>query len=44
VAGLRVRRLAGSENHLISYRPVDDGIEVVRIIHAARDIGSVLDA
>ena len=42
LAGLRVWRIAGFENHLFLYRPVDDGIEVVRIIHAARDIDSAL--
>jgi toxin ParE1/3/4 len=29
-------------NHLIFYRPVEDGIEIVRVLHAARDIASLL--
>jgi toxin ParE1/3/4 len=28
-------------NHLIFYRPTDDGIEIVRVLHAARDIASL---
>ena len=41
--GLRVWRIEGFERHLIFYRPGDDGIEIVRILHGARDIDSVLD-
>jgi toxin ParE1/3/4 len=44
LAGLRVSRIEGFEKYLVFYRPVDDGIEVVRIIHAARDLGGVLDS
>jgi toxin ParE1/3/4 len=43
LAALRVWRIAGFEKHLIFYRPADDGIDIVRIIHAARDIDSVLE-
>jgi toxin ParE1/3/4 len=25
-------------NYIIFYRPIDDGIEVVRILHGARDL------
>ena len=28
-------------NYIIFYRPIDDGIEVLRIFHAARDIRSI---
>ncbi|HVC92065.1 MAG TPA: type II toxin-antitoxin system RelE/ParE family toxin [Pirellulales bacterium] len=41
--GLRQWRVAGYEKHLIFYRPIDDGIEVIRVIHAARDIPAILD-
>jgi toxin ParE1/3/4 len=40
--GLRVWRIEGFKNHLIFYRPADDGIEIVRILHGARDIDSIL--
>ncbi len=29
-------------NYLIFYRPLPDGIEIVRLLHAARDITAVL--
>ncbi len=29
-------------SHLIFYRPVDGGIEVIRILHGARDLESLL--
>jgi toxin ParE1/3/4 len=41
---LRVSGIEGFEKYLVFYRPVDDGIEVVRVIHAARDLGSVLES
>lgn len=31
----------GFEKHLIFYRPTDSGIEVVRVLHGARDIDTV---
>lgn len=44
LAGLRVWRVKGFEKHLIFYRPGDDGVEIVRVLHGARDIDSVLEA
>ena len=44
LAGLRVWRIEGFANHLIFYRPVEGGIEIVRVLHGARDIDSVLEA
>ena len=29
-------------NYLIFYRPVEDGIEVIRVLHSARDIENIL--
>jgi toxin ParE1/3/4 len=40
-AGLRVWRVHGFPNHLVFYRPEDDGIDVIRVIHGARDIESI---
>jgi len=37
-AGLRVWPIKAFENYLIFYQPTDAGIDVVRVIHAARDI------
>ena len=42
--GLRVWRIQGFEKHLIFYRPVDDGIEIVRVLHGARDIDRLLES
>jgi toxin ParE1/3/4 len=42
LSGLRVWRVEGFPNHLIFYRPIDGGIEVIRVLHAARDIDRVL--
>ncbi len=38
LAGMRKRRIKGFRNHLIFYFPLPDGIDVVRIVHAARDL------
>ncbi len=42
--GLRVGRIRGFEKHLIFYRPVADGIEIVRVLHGARDIDRLLES
>lgn len=47
LAGLRVWRVEGFENHLVFYRPAapdEAGIDIVRVLHGARDITSVIDA
>ena len=44
LAELRVWRVEGFEKRLIFYRPVDGGIEIVRVLHGARDIESVLES
>jgi toxin ParE1/3/4 len=44
LAGLRVWRVEGFEKYLIFYRAADNDIEIIRIIHAARDIDRVLQS
>ena len=39
---LRRWRVPGFENHLIFYRVTDESIEVIRVLHGARDIESIL--
>ncbi|MBI4604738.1 MAG: type II toxin-antitoxin system RelE/ParE family toxin [Planctomycetes bacterium] len=34
--------MRGFEQHLVFYRPVEDGIEVVRVLHGARDLRAIL--
>ena len=36
--GIRVWRIQGFERYLIFYRAVEGGIEIVRVLHGARDI------
>jgi toxin ParE1/3/4 len=37
-ADVRFWPVRGFPNHLIFYRPAPDGIEVIRVIHGARDL------
>jgi toxin ParE1/3/4 len=43
LADLRAWQVRGFKNYVIFYRPVAHGIEVVRVLHAARDIGAIFD-
>ena len=42
-AGVRVWSIKGFENYVIFYRPTGAGIDVVRVIHAARDIEALFN-
>jgi toxin ParE1/3/4 len=42
LAGLRFLPISRFRKYLVFYRPVADGIEIVRVLHGARDIQSVL--
>jgi toxin ParE1/3/4 len=44
LAELRVWRINGFPNHVIFYRPIDSGVEIVRVLHATRDIDRVLES
>ncbi len=41
--GLRSWRIKGFQKWLIFYRPIEDGIEVIRVLHGAQDIGRILE-
>ena len=41
--GLRMWPIKGFQHYLVFYRPTDKGIDVIRVLHTARDIGSLLD-
>jgi toxin ParE1/3/4 len=43
LAETRMFRMKGFTNHLLFYRPVKNGIEIVRVIHGARDIESLFE-
>jgi toxin ParE1/3/4 len=36
--GVRMWHIAGFDSHLIFYRPFESGVEIIRVIHAKRDI------
>lgn len=42
LAGLRQWRVSGFEKVLIFYRQTDSGIEVLRVLHGARDVARIL--
>jgi|SRR6516165_5223118 toxin ParE1/3/4 len=44
LAGMRVFPVKSFENYLVFYRPIRDGIEVVRVIHGARDASRVFES
>ena len=41
--GLRSWRIRGFENWLVFYRVTEEAIEVVRVLHGARDVDALLD-
>ena len=41
--GLRMWPIKGFEKYLVFYRPVPGGLEIVRVLHAARDIGAIFE-
>lgn len=38
---LRIWPVNGFRNHLIFFRPTDDGVEIVRVLHGARNLESL---
>jgi toxin ParE1/3/4 len=38
---LRIWPIHGFRNHLIFYRPLTEGVEIVRVLHGARDLQSL---
>lgn len=43
LSGLRCARVKRFRNYLIFYRPVENGIEVIRVLHAVRNIAAILE-
>ena len=41
LAGIRMWRVKGFPKHLIFYRPNKDGVEIIRVLHSARDIAGI---
>jgi toxin ParE1/3/4 len=43
LAGIRMGRVDGFPRYLIFYFALDDGIDVVRVLHSSQDIDTILD-
>ncbi len=41
--GVRRHPITGFPNHLVFYRPTEDGVDILHIFHGARDIPTLLD-
>lgn len=42
-ANLRQFPVAGFETYLVFYRPIEGGVEILRVLHGARDLKRILD-
>ncbi|MGC8643212.1 MAG: type II toxin-antitoxin system RelE/ParE family toxin [Isosphaeraceae bacterium] len=42
--GLRVTLVEGFPNHLVFYRAIDKGIEILRVLHGTRDLDRALES
>jgi len=43
LVGIRVWQVRKFERYLVFYRPIESGIEVVRVLHGSRDIAGVFE-
>ena len=43
LANVRQQVIKGFKNYLVFYRLVDSKVEIIRVIHGARDIAAILD-
>ena len=43
LAGMRMWRITGFPKHVVFYRDVGDAIEIIRVLHAARDLAAIFD-
>lgn len=41
---LRIWPVHNFRNHLIFFRPTNDGVEIIRVLHGARDLESVFSS
>lgn len=41
--GLRCARVRRFRNYLVFYRPIEGGIDVIRVLHAPRNIAAILE-
>lgn len=43
LVGIRVSLVRGFENHLVFYAPTEQDIEIIRVLHGARDIDAAFE-
>lgn len=43
LAGIRMWRVKGFEKHLIFYHPLKGGVEILRVVHGARDYKRIFE-
>jgi toxin ParE1/3/4 len=43
LSGLRMFRIRGFEKHLVFYRPIEGGVEILRVLHSARDVAALFE-
>lgn len=43
LADIRQQAIKGFKNHLVFYRVLDSDIEIIRVLHGARDLEAILD-
>ena len=43
IKDLRMGRIRGFDKHLVFYRPIEGGIEVVRVLHTSRDLAGLFE-
>ena len=41
LAGMRVCRIESFRNYVVYFRPTRDGVEIIRVLHGARDLGAI---
>jgi len=41
--GVRMWPIRGFEKHLVFYREISNGVEIIRVIHGARDIPAIFE-
>ena len=41
LVGIRMFLMKGFPKYLVFYRPLEDGVEIIRVLHGARDIESL---
>jgi toxin ParE1/3/4 len=39
--GMRIWRVQGFENYLVFYRPINNGVDIVRVIYGGRDLEAI---